>query len=36
LLSEVVGKLRKQPEPISTPSRIGIMAKQLDLLKTIA
>ena len=34
LLSEVVGKLRKQPEP--TPSRIGLMQKQLDLLKTIA
>ena len=34
LLSEVVSKLRKQPEP--TPSRIGLMQKQLDLLKTIA
>jgi hypothetical protein len=36
LLNEVVGKLRKQPEPTSTPSRIGILSKQLDLLKTIA
>lgn len=36
LLSEVVAKLRKQPEPTVAPSRIGIMAKQLDLLKTIA
>jgi hypothetical protein len=36
LLSEVVGKLRKQPEPTATPSRIGLMQKQLDLLKTIA
>jgi HK97 family phage prohead protease len=34
LLSEVVAKLRKQPE--AAPSRIGVLQKQLDLLKSIA
>jgi HK97 family phage prohead protease len=34
LLSDVVAKLRKQPE--AAPSRIGVLQKQLDLLKTIA
>ena len=34
LLTEVVTKLRKQPE--QTPARIGVLQKQLDLLKTIA
>lgn len=34
LLSEVVAKLRKQPEV--APSRIGVLQKQLDLLKSIA
>jgi hypothetical protein len=34
LLSDVVAKLRKQPE--AAPSRIGVLQKQLDLLKSIA
>ena len=34
LLNEVVAKLRKQPE--AAPSRIGVLQKQLDLLKSIA
>lgn len=34
LLSEVVARLRKQPE--AAPSRIGVLQKQLDLLKSIA
>jgi HK97 family phage prohead protease len=34
LLSDVVAKLRKQPE--SMPSRIGVLQKQLDLLKSLA
>lgn len=34
LLSEVVAKLRKQPE--AAPSRIGVLQKQLDLLKSLA
>ena len=33
LLSDVVAKLRKQPE--AAPSRIGVLQKQLDLLKSI-
>jgi HK97 family phage prohead protease len=34
LLSEVVAKLRKQPE--AAPTRIGMLQKQLDLLKSLA